>query len=61
MMEYVVPALAVLLVVGVLVCWGLNLLGLPGNWLVILLVGVYAYFMPADRRADIGWGAIVGL
>jgi uncharacterized protein YqgC (DUF456 family) len=29
--------------------------------LAILLVGVYAYFMPAERRVDIGWGVIIGL
>lgn len=54
MVEVLIVVLAILLFVTALVCWALNLIGLPGNWLVLLLAASYAYFMPEDRRVDIG-------
>lgn len=54
MVDVLLVLLAILLVVLSLVCWALNLIGLPGNWLVLLLAAIYAYFMPDDRRVDLG-------
>ena len=54
-------ALAVILVICVLAVWALNLVGMPGNWLIVLAVIVYASFVPASSRVDVGWAALVGL
>ena len=32
---------ALLFILAVLVCWSLNLLGLPGNWLIVAATAVY--------------------
>ena len=53
-MDVLFVLLAILLVVLLLVWWALNLIGLPGNWLALLLASIYAYFVPDDRRVDIG-------
>lgn len=37
-----------LFILFLLVCWALNLLGAPGNWLIVLVVGLWAYFGPVD-------------
>lgn len=52
---------AVLLVAVSFVCWALNVIGLPGNWLVVTLAALYAYFMPDERRLDISLATVVGL
>jgi hypothetical protein len=53
----------VLLVLGlILVCtisWLLNLIALPGNWICVLLVAVYAWLGPEDSRASIGYGVVL--
>ena len=46
---------ASLYVVAVLTFWFLNLLGLPGNWLILAATAVYAWLLPDDGRAAIGW------
>lgn len=43
--------LIVVLVLG----WILTLLGMPGTWVIVLAVTVYAALVPADPPADIGW------
>jgi uncharacterized protein YqgC (DUF456 family) len=50
---------AVLLVAAALACWAMNLVGLPGNWFVLLLTVIYAYLVPDDRRVDLGLWTIV--
>ena len=51
---------AVLLVVAVIICLVLNLLGMPGNWLAIAFVAVFAYFVP-EGRVDISLGTLIAL
>jgi uncharacterized protein len=52
---------AILLVIAAIACWALNVFGLPGNWMIVGLAAIYAYFMPDERRLDIGLWAIGGL
>lgn len=52
--------LCVLLLLAVLLAgWASTLLGMPGNWLIAAATAAYAYFVPADSRASIGWQAVV--
>ena len=46
---------AILLLVILIACWSLNIVGLPGNWINVVAVGIYAWLMPLEHRADIGW------
>jgi uncharacterized protein YqgC (DUF456 family) len=50
---------ASLFVIVVLVFWLLNLVGLPGNWLIAAATAVYAWLMPGDSRVAIGWPVVV--
>ena len=52
---------AILLLLIAVFLWALNLIGLPGNWLVIVAAGLYGYFMPADSRLDVGLWTLLGL
>jgi uncharacterized protein YqgC (DUF456 family) len=52
---------AVAVVVASAICWLLNLVGMPGNWLIVLATALYAQFGPAAGRADIDWQIVVGL
>jgi hypothetical protein len=55
---------AALFVLAVLTFWFLNLLGLPGNWMIVVASAVYAWLLPGDSRATLGWsvvGVIAGL
>jgi uncharacterized protein len=52
---------ALLLVVVLLACWLLTLLSLPGNWLMVMVTAIYAFFMPCDSRAGIGWPVVVAI
>jgi len=53
----------VLLVLGlILVClvsWMANLVALPGNWICVLLVALYAWLGPESGRAAIGYGVVL--
>ena len=51
----------VLLVVTLLVCWIVAMLGLPGNWIMIAAVALFAYFAPDESRLDIDWPIVVTL
>jgi len=53
--------LAILFVVVAFACWALNAIGLPGNWLIVAIAAIYAYFMPDQRRLDIGVWTVLGL
>ena len=46
---------AILLLIVMVCCWSLNLVGLPGNWINLVAVGIYAWLMPDGHRADVGW------
>lgn len=52
---------AILLLLVAVFLWALNLIGLPGNWLVIAAAALYAYFMPADSRLDVTLWTLLGL
>lgn len=51
---------AMLLIVAVLAFWFVNLLGLPGNWLIVATAALYTWLMPVESRLALGW-PIVGL
>jgi uncharacterized protein YqgC (DUF456 family) len=52
---------AVVLLLVLLVCWAVNVVGLPGNWAMILAAAVYWWFMPAEIRVNFHWGVLIGL
>lgn len=55
---------AALLFLVVVIGWALNLFGLPGNWINLLAIGVYACLLPDAGRTAISWwvvGAVAGL
>ena len=53
----------VVLAVGLFVlcvgCWLLNLIALPGNWICVLVLAVYAWLGPSDGRLSIGITPVV--
>ena len=51
---------ALLLLIVVVCCWATNIVGLPGNWLNLVAVGIYGWLMPNSHRADVGW-VIIGI
>ena len=53
---------ASLLGVTAFVGWGLNVIGLPGNWITVAAAVAYAALAPGGGRVSIGWplvGALV--
>lgn len=56
----VILSASVLVIVSV-ACWALNLIGMPGNWLIVALAAAYSYFVPDDRRLDISVMTVLGL
>jgi uncharacterized protein len=50
--------LVLLLIVVLLASWVLTLLGMPGNWLMVVATATYAYFVPADSAAAVGWKVV---
>lgn len=61
LLESLVYLSAVLLMLVAFVCWTLNVIGMPGNWLIVACAAIYSYFMPDDRRIDVGVWMILGL
>lgn len=47
---------AVGLVIGCAAAWSLNLLGLPGNWVAVGAIAIYAWVGPSEGRLSIGVG-----
>ncbi|WP_442507279.1 DUF456 family protein [Novipirellula sp. SH528] len=45
---------AILLVVFCVVAWGLNLITLPGNWISVAAMALYAWLGPSEGRLAIG-------
>ncbi|MCH2126260.1 MAG: DUF456 domain-containing protein [Pirellulaceae bacterium] len=58
-LEVVVVIAAVVLILLQIACWILSVLGLPGNWLIILLASIFSYFAPDEHRADFDWQVIL--
>ncbi len=52
---------AILLITVLLASWLLTLLGLPGNWLMVVATAVYAFLMPAQSPAALGWKMVLAL
>ena len=52
---------AMLLLVLIFVFWLLNLLNLPGNWMISIATLVYMPLIPEDRRLAVTWPVIVAL
>jgi uncharacterized protein len=52
---------ALLFVLVLVVCWLLTAAGLPGNWLIVVLTGVYAWLVPAQSSIAIGWKTLIAL
>jgi uncharacterized protein len=50
-----------LLIVVLLASWVLTLLGMPGNWLMVAATATYAYLMPSESAASIGWKVVAVL
>ena len=65
MFEFVGPLLdifwALLLLLAVVICWSVNVVGLPGNWMVCGLVALYAYLIADGTRTDVGWVVVIAL
>lgn len=45
----------VLLTLGNGIAWLANLFTLPGNWIILILCGIYAWFFPEHAGSGIGW------
>ena len=52
---------AVLLAITVLICWALNVFGVPGNWLTAGFTLLYALLMPTGSRVSIHWQTVLAL
>jgi uncharacterized protein YqgC (DUF456 family) len=52
---------AILFFVILWIAWFTNILGLPGNWLMLACSVVYWLAMPAESRAGIGTPLLIGL
>ena len=52
---------ALLLILVLLACWSLDLLGMPGNWLMAGATAVYAWLVPAQSPAALGWKTVAAL
>jgi uncharacterized protein YqgC (DUF456 family) len=50
---------AFLLVVCLLAGWIVQLLGWPGNWLMVVAAAAYAWLVPSDQSGGIGWPIVV--
>jgi uncharacterized protein len=50
-------ALTLITIVG----WLSQLLGLPGNWIIVVAAALYAWLLPSDGRLAIGWNTVVAL
>jgi uncharacterized protein YqgC (DUF456 family) len=49
---------AIILSLLLIVFWALNVLGVPGNWLVLAATAFYAWLVPADWGFAVGWLAV---
>ena len=52
---------AILLVLVAFICWALNIIGMPWNWLIVATAAIYSYLMPDERRLDVSVLTIVVL
>ncbi len=52
---------AILLMVILLIAWVLTLLGMPGNWVMVVAVALFVLLVPEQSAVAIGWGVVVAL
>jgi uncharacterized protein YqgC (DUF456 family) len=52
---------ALLLLVVLLVAWLLTVMGMPGNWIMVAVAALYAWLVPSDAPASIGWGVVLAV
>jgi uncharacterized protein len=52
---------ALLFVIVLLACWVLNLLAMPGNWLMAAVTAIYVWLVPATSRVAISWKVAVAM
>lgn len=50
--------LAAMLVSVIVIAWGVNLIGLPGNWFSVAILAIYAWLGPQETRVAIGYVAV---
>lgn len=55
----IVAAMGLVLALGV--AWFAQLLGLPGNWLIVLAAAAYAWLFPEDSPLAISWHVVLAL
>lgn len=51
----------ILLTLVLAVSWLAQLVGLPGNWLIVIAVAIYAWALPPEAPATIGWNVVIAL
>jgi uncharacterized protein YqgC (DUF456 family) len=52
---------ASIFVLAVLTFWFLNLLGLPGNWMIVAASVLYAWLVPENGSATMRWAAVAAV
>ena len=52
---------ALLLVVGCMAAWLLNLVMLPGNWLILAGAALFAWLLPVEDGRGISWNVVIVL
>ena len=50
---------ASLLLIANMAAWASTLITLPGNWILLTLTILYAYFLPADYYPRISWTVVI--
>lgn len=54
-------ASAVLLVMVLAGCWLLTVMGIPGNWGMVVAAGLFAWLIPEGSAVTLGWTTVVVL
>lgn len=55
-MDYLLLTTAItLLITAIVAGWALTLMGLPGNWLMVVAVALYAWLAPTTGSTQIAW------
>lgn len=52
---------AILLILILAVGWLAQLIGLPGNWLIVVAAAVYAWWVGPEAATAIGWNTVIAL
>jgi len=65
MFEFIEPMFeiiwALLFLLCVVICWAVNIAGLPGNWMVAGLAALYSFLVADHLRSDVGWLVVIAL